>query len=996
MQHTQHPKYSSFDFEFSSAFSGVASESFSGVRLPYYTGRDDLRVLIVLDYMPTEDLRSGKLLSGVTRDNLNTILQIAQRIFVRKEVDPSWMACTYNAYRTAGKPQQYQQQAREEFTRRLNQLITRYRPDVVLGFGRQVLQALIPYQIGLTDGTWTSWLGVPVECTTDSTHVYKFVGSLSLNPLSDARSSDASLIGYMARNVANALTNSHLFGINDKLIKGHKSVLIDTIPKFDKLMTMIRSYPIIAIDTEANNLNRVVNKLLTMQFAKCPNFGYLLPIYHKDTPFDASELKYITTQLRLFFEGRNKNEYHIYVNAQFDLNLMRGQLGIRYYANRVWDCLGAEYCLDENLKYLKSVAGDWFYSLGNLAIQYGTTAYIGGKFGKADRANVATTDLKDLQFYATLDVVIPWAIHEQQKALAEHIGHKKYETLVTHQISDMLHVFSLMETNGSGLDVNYLFHLKSPQSPIEDTIKKMELKFLENANVQKANARLLKKAGVTSQGLFAGRVDTVFSLRKVDHKQLLFFDILKLKPLARGVAGPKGEPGLPKLDKGFQEAYKDVPEVAYYTELGKARKLKNAFVDSFIKLLGRSDDLKHDHRIRPRYNYLPVVTNRTSCTDPNLQQIPARSALGKNIKRLFVARCGTLYIKVDYRVHEVRGWGLISNDLGVADLFKEAKKLREQYRAFPTPELKVRLKNEADIHVINAAYFFSTTVDDVDKVLRNAVKSVIFGLIYQMSVKTLAKVLGKDLDYTKKLVANFTKRFPNGMKWIQAAKDFARKHLYYENPLGFRRHLWGYTVPDSVATASKLHADADRRAVNAPIQGMCSEFSSIGLRALDTWKWDIFKTEKRKIEHYICNTVHDSAENEAGYANFLEVLGMIEESLTTKVKEIVYQRYGFSLVTDLEVDVEIGSTLANCQPFDCALPELERICWESIVAQRDELNHDVDPVEAMKLIFTGDGWKRAPKWLHKQARNTGWTFKIAPWKKALIDRENGVKPESKD
>lgn len=964
--------YTHFDYPFSSAFSGEKTESFSHVRLPFAKGKAH-KILIVLDYMPTEDLRTGKLLSGVTGDNLKMLLMLSQKLFVRKEVDASWMCCSFNAYRTAGKPQQYQQQAKEEFTTRLNELIDSYKPDVVLGFGRQVMQALIPHQIEQTAGNWSNWLGVPIKKKTKKKHVYNFVGTLSLNPLSDARSTDSALIGYMARNIANALANKHLFCIDAKRIEAHKTVLINTVSKFDQMLDMLYDQDFVACDTESSNLNRIVNKLQIIQFAKCPDYGYVIPIYHKDSPFTGPELEHIIKRLRLFFEGRNKNIHHIYANAQFDLNLNRTQLRTRCMTNDVWDIFGGEFAIDENLKHFSSVTGEWYYSLGNLTLQYGCTAYVTGTFGKEDRGNIAATDLDKLLRYCSTDVVVPWAICEQQKLLAAHMKYLAYETLVMKQFSDMLHVFSRMETNGSGLDVNYLFHLKSPASPIEATIKKMEQKFLESPNVQKANAILIKQAGITTQGLFAGRVDNLFSLRKDEHKQLLFFKVMKLKALNRGAAKKDGSQGNGKIDKEFQETYKGVAEVADYTELGQAKKLKNAFVNSFIKLLGSSDDMKHDHRIRPRYNYLPVVTNRTSASDPNLQQIPSRSELGKNIKRLFIARPGTLYVKVDYRVHEVRGWGLISFDKGVADLFKKAKAIRDAYRLKPTDELKGRLKSEADVHIMNASYFFSTPIDKVDKALRNAVKGVIFGLIYQMSIKTLAGVLGKSLEFTQALVDNFTKRFPNGMKWINDAKVFARKNLYYENPIGFRRHLWGYCLPESCPTAKKSRADADRRAVNAPIQGMCSEFMSIGARALDMWVFRILKKEKRKVDIQVENSVHDSLENTVAYENVLEGIGMIEESLTTKVREIVYQRHGFSFVVDLEIDFEIGASLAGCSGWDFSLVALEKMVYESLTFQRDELKHEISVPAAMHTIFV-DGWERAPKWMKDQASNTGWKF----------------------
>lgn len=615
-------------------------------------------------------------------------------------------------------------------------------------------------------------------------------------------------------------------------------------------------------------------------------------------------------------------------------------------------------CHDENVKFVSAITGEFFYSLLRQSLQYGYTGYIDGNFKKSDRATIETRDLdEDLLRYMTQDVVVPFAIHEGQRALGRHIGHKKYESVVREQYSDLIQAFSKMESNGSLVDTKYLFYLKSPDSPIEKVIDDLAKKFMQTPAAKKANSLICRSHGVTG-GLWGET--QMFSLKKEEHKQVLFFNVLKLKPIAKGARGGK-------LDKKFQEAYKDVPEVAMFTELGKARKLKNAYVNSFLKLLGSNDDFKSDRRIRPDYNYLIIVTGRTSASNPNLQQIPSRSELGKHIKRLFIAPEGHLYIKVDYRVHEVRGWGIISLDEAVGRLFQAAKDLRDEYRVRPTSTLAKRIKLEADVHVMNAAYFFSKAVEEVDKVLRNAVKGVIFGLIYQMAIKTLAGVLGKDLDFTTKLVKNFQKRFPNGMKWIEHAKEFARKNLYYENPLGFRRHLWGYAIPASAPDGEKIHADMDRRAVNSPIQGMCSQFMMIGARQLDKMLFRLRRTKKRVVDFFIANSVHDSLETTFAYKDFMLGLDYVERALTDKVRDEVKRRHNFNFVVDLEIDFEVGASLSSVQAWDFSYPQLVRIVLQELNFQRYELGHKVRVDQAMDAIFTA--FDDYPQWMHKQMAN---------------------------
>lgn len=984
-------KYHDLDYKFK-GFDPSEIESYQHLKLPAYNaGKGAHKVLFVLDYVPSEDLKSGRLLSGHQGQLLsNVIRRVSEGMFLKASHRFSWLAVSFNAFRTAGKAKTFQQNAQHAFGKRIEYIIGQYKPDVVVLMGDRPSRHFLSEQLSLTDGKLSPWYGVPIKCEAKG-HTFKAISTLSLNSLATGQGGESALLGYFGRNLANAIAGKHLFKIDAKRVRDHKSVLIDTVKKFDKLMDVLEAHEgPVAVDTETSNLNRIVNKLLTVQFSKCKDFGYLIPIHHKDTPFLAEELAYIKKRLRRYFEGKNKNARHIYTNAGFDLNVLRVQLGVRFFANDVYDILAGEFCFDENMKFLMSVTGEYYYSLGNLSVQYGYDGYLTAEFGKKDRATIESHDLNDaLIRYCTLDTVVPFAIYEQQCALAEHIGHKKFLSMVSQQISDMLHTFSRMEINGNLIDVDYLFYLKTPGSPIELELNKLQNKLMSTSAVKKANRRLMKQKGISSNGWMGEVTVDLFSLNKPEHRKLLFFEVLGLEPLREGKSGGG------KIDKEFQEHYKDVPEVAMFTNLGKAKKLRDSYVNSFIKLLGQSADFKTDKRIRPQYNYLKVLTGRTSANDPNLQQIPARSALGKQIKRLFIAPQGCLYIKVDYRVHEVRCWGLISFDKNIASVFQKAKDLRDEYRRLPNPELAKRLKLEADVHVINAAYFFSTAVEKVDKELRNAVKGVVFGLIYQMAVKTLAANLKKSLEFTKDLVSNFQKRFPRGMRWIEDVKEKARANLFVESPLGLRRHLWGHLLPEDNPNAGKIHGDMDRRAVNSPVQGMGAQFMAIGARQLDKIWWNILKKEKRDTGLLICNSVHDSLENTSPYATFLENLGHVEHALTTKVREEVRRRHGFDFDVDLEIDFEIGASLSTCEGWDFSLIQLEDLVYESILFQKEELKHDIKVKAAMREVFV-TGWEHAPKWLKVQAKNIGWEYdfdRIKQRRQARLEAEEQKRVE---
>lgn len=966
-------RYTKLNFD----LSRFGEDDYSYVKIPYEAS-GKRKVLFVLDHVPSEDLDSGKLLSGVTGDLLNSLITHTKKTYANQSASFSWCAITFNAFRHYGKSAEFRATAEAAFADRLRHVICQYKPDMVVVFGKSPMKALLGNKL-VEDAKgrirYSYYLGVPIPISVSSrkqTHDTTLVSNISLNDIVSGDAAEASLLGYMCKCLAPIFGKTYLIEKDSILSRG--SVVIDTVKKFERLMDTLAEKEYIAVDTETRNLHKITNSLLTVQFAYDETKGFLVPLSHKDSPFRPGEIELMRGRLREYFEGANNNKYHIYTNAKFDLTVFRSECGVRYFENPVWDILGGEFALDESLGKLDTVLGEYYYSLGNLSMQYGFEGYMNAEFGKQNRADFYNADLTNDSVirYTTFDVCVPIAIHNLQKERARDQKYAGFEQCVLNEIGDTIQAFSKMEHTGAGLDVDYLFYLKTDESPIQDEINKMTNALLNTPSAVKANKLLASKSNVPTTSMFGDKLagNVLLKMNKPEHRRIFFFEILGLKPL------DKGKSGVGKIDKKFQQTYASVPEVAQFTALEKAKKLRNAYVNSFIRMLGESEDLQKDRRIRPNFGYITVVTHRTSARDPNLQQIPTHSALGKHIKRLFVARPGTLYIKVDYRVHEVRGWGIIAFDKAVAAVFEAAKKLRDEYRIRPTKELAKRIKTEADVHIQNAAYFFQKKMEEVDKPLRNAVKGIIFGFIYGMGVKTMAANIKQEVDFTEKLLANFAKRFPKAVRWTKSVKEFARANFYVEAPTKIRRHLWGYLLPKSIEGAEQIAAQNDRQAGNAPIQGMCSKFMMNGIRILDrlTFK-EVLKNENFKF--YISNSVHDSLENEVGYANFLKGLSLIEWSLTDGVKRVVKKRYGFDLVSDLEIDFEIGASLSETEGWDFSVHQLDRLIMDSLLFQRNKLRHRLKVSEAYGEVFSERALAEdSPMWMREQIKNTGYQFKL--------------------
>lgn len=1001
----------SFDYRYSKKFRRPEND-YGYVQLAKHTKKGHAgKILFILDYVPTEDLRSGRLLGGATGQLFDNAFHVAQKFYKAEHSldDFAWLAVAFNAFKTAGTSEQYRADAKIEFEERIKHIITEYKPDRVVTFGLDPYRALNGELVtskysGKKGPQWQHLLGVPIDTTVKSggtKHRFKHFPTLSLNPLVTATGKGEMmyLLGYVARNLENVLHGGLRYEIPE--LK-YKIRMVDTIERFDEMLSDISSAKNVGIDTETKNLMRITNRMLTIQFAPSKDVAYILPIGHKDSPWLPDEFKYIKKKLRLYFEGRNKNKQHIYANAVFDLNRIRVELGVRFFANNLWDVFAGEFGIDENMKVLTGVMGGAYYSLLNICMQYGCRAYYESDFGKEKRVTIDQEDLEGpVLTYMALDVVTLHHIRRLQIKRAKVIKYDKYQSLVSEQISDMLHMFSCLEVNGSPTDIKWLFHLKSKESPIRQHMDAVIKTLGETKGVQKANAKLQKNTGAPTLGLLGRTNMKLFDIGKKAHLETLFFDTLKLKPLNVGKSG-KG-----KLDKEFQKKYEDVPEVALYQELQKVKKIFNSYVKAFVKQWGSDSDMRSDSSIRPFFQFLRVVTGRTSATKPSLHQIPSRNSvskyildlfpsrgdLGKMIKRLFVAKKGRLIVKIDYAAHEVRGWSIITGDQEVAEQFYVGLKLRNKYKHSPSPELAEEIKFKGDVHKLNAAYFFSMPIETVDKPKRDSVKQVIFGLIYQQGMEGVAKSTGQTLVAIKDLVKRFFKRFPVGANWFDDIKKSAMDKLYVESPLGRRRNLWAFLIPKDAKGYDGVHAATGRRAVNSPIQGMGSDFLVAGARCIEKNRYQHYKETGHYPDFYPTNSVHDSLEFSVAYEDIWLAISMIEAGLTGDVQAEMEKRHGMRFTVPLEIDFEFGHTIKDCDGWDYSLfsegkskGSLCDLLRNALEGQNRDLEYGIDVEETLETIHKG--FKHAPLWAKKQ-------FKF--WQSKGYSREEifGLKSKTK-
>jgi hypothetical protein len=599
------------------------------------------RILFVLDHVPTEDLESNRLLSGATGEKFLLLCKLAHEYYRSEcaESDYDWVATNFNQFKTYGKAYaDTLDESNQDFARHLKQTICEYKPDIVVTFGQDPFTYLCPLAYQKSKQNFVNYLGQAVDANVSIKnkdgktieHDFVVVPSLSFNTVFSTKTKENYyLSGYSARNLVTALDGGinryniqpvHIMKRN-KFVPKYKTHYVTKVSEVERILKKMAAAEYVAVDTETEDLSKVLNKVQTVQLCCDAKNAYVIPIYHFDTPFSRKELDRIKVLMRMFFERKNKNKLHITTNGKFDLNVMRANFDIRHFKADMWDIAAGEFILDENMKVLSTATGKGYFNLGNLSMQYGCTAFLDNPFGKENRAHIAQTPLTEpvLQ-YCSLDVVVPWLIFHQQLRRAKDIGFKKYQKTVSTIVGDQIHSFSILESTGALCDVDYLFYLKTKDSPVNQIIKERELNIKNSDEVRKANKILAKNRGAPQRGLFGTVELNNFDLSKEEHKQILFFDVCKLEPVnfstkkkRKGTDQP-----MPQIDKQFQAKHKDVKIVKNFTDLQKAQKLRNSYVNSFIKLFATDKDFKHTRRLRPNYSYQAVVTGRTSASNPRL------------------------------------------------------------------------------------------------------------------------------------------------------------------------------------------------------------------------------------------------------------------------------------------------------------------------------------------------------------------------------------------
>jgi DNA polymerase-1 len=528
---------------------------------------------------------------------------------------------------------------------------------------------------------------------------------------------------------------------------------------FKAWLSALAAAEVFAFDTETTSLNYMEAELVGVSFAIEAGKAAYVPLAHDYLGAPAQlDRAWVLAQLRPLLEDPNKAKlgqnlkYDQHILANYDIQLQ----GIAF------DTMLESYVLNS------TASRHDMDSLAQFYLEQKTVKFedIAGKGAKQLTFN--QIELDKAVPYAAEDADITLRLHQ---VLISQLGQQASLLSVFETIElPLLSVINRLERNGALVDASML-NRQSDELAI--TMKQLEQQSHDLAGEE-------------------------FNLASPKQLQEILFEKLKLPVLKKT---PKGQPST--AEPILQELALDYPLPKVIMEYRSLSKLKSTYTD---KLPGQINP--RTGRIHTSYHQAVTATGRLSSSDPNLQNIPIRSAEGRRIRQAFIAPKGSMILAADYSQIELRIMAHLSQDEGLLSAFK----------------------NGLDVHRATAAEVFGVGLEEVSADQRRSAKAINFGLIYGMSAFGLAKQLHVGRNEAQQYMDLYFERYPGVLRYMDDIRCQAAELGYVETLFGRRLYL-----PEINSSNGMRRQAAERTAINAPMQGTAADIIKKAMINVDHW-----------------------------------------------------------------------------------------------------------------------------------------------------------------
>ncbi len=570
---------------------------------------------------------------------------------------------------------------------------------------------------------------------------------------------------------------------DEKIIKSKEKIEISKIntniykeiiteADLDKLVKKLNEKSIISVDCETSSLNPIDAELVGVSFSCGINEAYYIPVAHKN--FKSLKRELVIKKLKKILEDASIKK--IGQNIKYDLIIFE-----KYGVNiePIEDTMLLSYTLDagnnrHNMDTLSEI------HLGHKTISYKDVVGSGKK-----QLNFSEVNLKDATKYAAEDADVTLRLYNILKG---RVDDEKLNKIYEIFEKPMIKLLSKIEMNGIKIDDNYL--------------RKLSKKFEE---------RLIKKEKEIYK--ISGKEFNIGSPKQLG--EIIYNDlkIAKQKKTKKGSLATSA-----KILEDLASTGHKFPKLII--EWRQDSKLKSTYTDALQDHIN-----KKTKRVHTSFLLAATNTGRLASSDPNLQNIPIKTADGKEIRKAFVADKGNILISADYNQIEMR----ILADM--ADV----------------KELKKAFKNNQDIHSLTASQVFGVSIKEVNDDLRRKAKAINFGIIYGITQYGLAKQISVSNHEAQDFINQYFKKFPEIKDYMYSTIKFCRKNGYVNNIFGRRIHLRNINDKNF-----SIRSFQERAAINAPIQGSAADI--IRLAMIEIYR---LTEEEKKLNAKMLLQIHD-------------------------------------------------------------------------------------------------------------------------------------------
>ncbi len=592
----------------------------------------------------------------------------------------------------------------------------------------------------------------------------------------------------------------------------HTYHLVNDEVALTALLDTLGKAPQFCMDTETTDLDANLCELVGMSFSIQPGEAYYVPV-----PADQDEARALLERFRPVLEDPEKEI--IGQNIKFDALVLRWY-GIEL-SGRYFDTMVAHYLLEPELRHGMDYLAETYLQYQTVPIE----ALIGKK-GK-EQGSMRDVPLEEIKDYAAEDADITLQLYQ---VLAPRLGEARLEDLYRKVEGPLIHVLTDMEYAGIRVDKDYLGRYSGE---LGVQISALEKKIYELAG-------------------------TRFNIGSPKQVGELLFEIIGIP-----YRWKKTKSGQYATDEDkLVELAPQHPVVEEILQHRTLTKLKSTYVDALPGMINPKSG-----RIHSSFNQALAATGRLSSNNPNLQNIPIRTAEGRRVREAFTPRdADHVLVAADYSQIELRLIAEISEEQAMLDAFQAGH----------------------DIHAATAAKVYGVPLEQVTAAQRRNAKTVNFSIIYGAGAQNLSRQLNIKRTEAKELIDQYFAQYQGLKAYMERTVEFARENKYVETLLGRRRWLRDIDSRNALARSG-----AERVAINSPIQGSAADMIKIAMIDIHA------AIRKEKLKSKLVLQVHDELVFDAPR----EELDILQPLVREKMKNAIP-----SLKVPILVEIGIGNT----------------------------------------------------------------------------------------